>query len=90
MKAYGKLSVPDALGQQFRHARRLLLAIGDDQFPKRRAKRRIGERIDVDAVQQGFGEGFADIIERSPPGVGGRKFAEGLGERSDHHETVYW
>jgi hypothetical protein len=72
MKAYRKFPVPNALGQEFGDARRFLFAIGDDQLAKRRAQSRIGEGIDVNPIEQGFRKGFADIIKRSPPGVGGR------------------
>ena len=60
------------------------------QFAKRRAKRRFGEGIDVDAVEQGFRESLADIGERGPARVGGREFAKGLSERGDHGAASLW
>jgi hypothetical protein len=89
MKAYGKLTVPNALGQELGDPRRFLFAVGDDQLAKGCAQGRIGEGIHVNPIEQCFGKGFADIVKRSATRVGGRKFAKGLGKRSDHHETVY-
>ena len=81
--------MPHAVGQKLGDARGLFFAIGDHQFAKRRAERRIGERIDIDAVEQGFRKSFADIGERGPARVGGREFAKGLSKRGNHEAAVY-
>jgi len=44
-----------------------------DKLTERRANRRLGEKIDVYAVEQRLREGFADIAEGGATGVSGRK-----------------
>jgi hypothetical protein len=81
--------MPHAVGQKLGDARGLFFAIGGHQFAKRRAERRIGEGIDIDAVEQRFRESLADIVKRGPARVGGREFAKGLSKRGNHGAPVY-
>jgi len=51
----------NAIWKAFSQTCDFLFAIGRHEFAKRRAKRRIRERVDIDAVEQGLRERFADI-----------------------------
>ena len=65
----GELAGANPVGQ----ARRDLLGAGfamdGDQLAHRRAERGLGERIGVDAVERGQGEGLAHIGQGRFPGV---------------------
>ena len=50
---------------------RAVLAIDRDEFAKCGAERRLGEGIDVYAVEHRLGEGLADITQRSATRIGG-------------------
>ena len=65
------------------------LAVPGDELAKSGAQRRFSEMIDVDAVKQRFGEGFADITERRATGVCSRKFSEGLSNRREHADAHF-
>jgi len=73
----GKFALPNPLGEPLGESAGLFFAMHRDKLAERGAKRRLGEEIDIDAVEHGLGEGFADIGERRAAGVGRRQFVEG-------------
>jgi len=73
----GKFALPNPLGQPLGESGGFFLAMHGDEFVEGGAKRGFGEEIDIDAVEYGLGEGFADIGERRAAGVGRRQFVEG-------------
>src|ERR1700733_3032166 len=58
----GEFARADAVGQALRPARRPFFPLDRHEFPKRRAERRLSERVDVDAVQHRLRESLADIV----------------------------
>jgi len=77
--ARGKFAHLDPVWQARRDRGDLFLAIGGDEFAERGAERGLSEEIDVDAVENRFREGFADIGERGPPRIGHAEFVQRMG-----------
>jgi len=68
----GKFAVPHAFAQALGENCGLFFAMNGDQLAKRRADRGLSEEIDVNSVEQRFGESFADIMKRGATRVGRR------------------
>src|SRR6266850_2869153 len=60
-----KLAVLHASRQAFREFRNRVLAIGRDQFGKRREQARLRQAVAVDAVVPRFRPGLVEVAERS-------------------------
>lgn len=73
----GKFALPHPLDQPLGESGGLFFAMDGDKLAERGAKRGLGEKIDIDAIEHGLGEGFADIGERRAAGVGRRQLVEG-------------
>jgi hypothetical protein len=80
-----KFAVPHAVGQTFGESSGLFLAMNGDKFAKGGAKGGFGEKIDVDPIEQRFGEGLADIAKGEAARIGGGQLVKGAGKGREHN-----